>query len=81
MTVEVFGWIGSAFGITGALLNARKKRIGFLFYTVANIILVGVGFARQEWYNVALFTVFMIIALYGWVVWGSRKKEVNGGIG
>jgi len=75
---EMLGWLGSAFAIVGSFLNARQKRVGFLFYIISNIILIFVGFSKVEWYNVALFSVFLAISIYGYVVWG--RKRGNGGI-
>jgi len=70
--IDLLGWIGSILGVTGAILNARKMRVGFVFYGVANAALIVVGILKDEWYNVSLFSVFMIIATYGYVVWGRK---------
>lgn len=70
--INILGWIGSIFGVTGAILNARRQRVGFIFYGVANVALVIVGILKEEWYNVILFSVFMLIAIYGYRAWGKQ---------
>jgi nicotinamide riboside transporter PnuC len=75
---DVFGWIGSLLGVIGALLNARRNRIGFMFYIAANVILVAVGYYKNELYNVVLFAVFLAIACYGYVEWGKNTKSSKG---
>lgn len=69
----MLGWMGSLFGVLGAILNAKRMRVGFVFYTIANVILIYVGASREEWYNVTLFSVFLGVAAYGWWEWGRKK--------
>jgi nicotinamide riboside transporter PnuC len=68
--MSIIGWVGSLFGIAGAILNAKRLRIGFVFYWIANLAMILVGVFKHEWYNVCLFSVFMAIAVYGYVSWG-----------
>jgi len=77
--LETFGWIGSILAIVGATLNARCLRIGFFFYMASNIILVSVGYCKHEMYNVTLFSIFLVIAIYGYVVWGKKRPGDSGG--
>jgi len=73
-TLNNLGWIAMGLGAVGALFNVRKMRIGFLFYLAANTLLILVGGYKHEWYNVAFFGLMTIIALYGYISWGTPKK-------
>jgi len=74
---EIFGWTGSAIAIVGAVLTARRQRVGFIFYIVSNIALISVGFMKTELYNVLLFSVFLFAAWYGYVNWGNIERKEN----
>jgi nicotinamide riboside transporter PnuC len=67
--MTALGWIASSLGIVGALLNARRLRCGFYFYIIANILLIYIGFSKDEMYNVVLFSVFILISSYGLFNW------------
>ena len=67
--LHTIGWIAMSIGAVGALFNVNKKRIGFLFYITANILMVVVGSIKTEWYNVAFFTFMTGIAWYGYRSW------------
>jgi len=70
--LNVLGWIAAFSALVGAFLNVRRKRAGFYFYLVANTILIYVGFMRGEAYNVALFSIFVVIAIYGLCTWDKE---------
>lgn len=72
--IEVVGWTTAALGITGGILNVLKRRSGFLFYIVANTLIITAGVLEEKLYNVILFSVYMVIAVCGYIKWGRSVK-------
>lgn len=69
--MTVFCWILAIMGVTGAVLNVAKKRSGFFCWVVANCGWVLVSLIRQQWPEMALWSVYLGIAVRGVYTWGK----------
>lgn len=67
------GWILTGTGVFGAFLNAAGRRSCFLLWIFTNAGLVVVNVCRHSWSDVALFSVYLFTAVFGWFSWGDGK--------
>ena len=68
---EIFPWTLSALGVTGAVLNARRRRACFVFWTIANVGWIISFSSRGLWPEAALFTVYLATSTYGLYKWSA----------
>jgi len=71
--VKMIEWIWTACSITGAILNAKMFRIGFIIWIVANTGWVFTNLVWGLYAQIPIWVVFNIICIYGWFAW--RDKE------
>ena len=66
-------------GITlvGSVLNARKLRIGFLFWSVTNFYWIVRNFMIGEYAQAAVYAVNLCISIYGFVKWVAPYRNIN----
>jgi len=69
--ITAFGWILTAGGLIGAILNARKNILSYYIWTATNIGLVVLHTYQRQYYTAFMFAGYTIIALYG--TWNWRK--------
>lgn len=64
--IDLLLWIGTIFGILGAVFVAIKKPgMGQLFWVVGNPSLIIANVIENRWSQVFLFGVYMIITIIG----------------
>ncbi len=74
--LEMFIWCNTVLAIVGTYLNTLQKRIGFLIWMLTNSVFLGYNFYIHAYHQTALFTVYLGLAIFGWISWGkSAKKE------
>jgi len=66
--------------VVGAIANARKKRWSFLIWIVTNSVFVCYNWHLEAFSQVALFGVYVLISISGWINWGKQRviEECNG---
>lgn len=69
-------WTFTFLSITGAVLNVKKKRSGFMFYTIANIGWICVNLYHGIYAQAALFCVFTGLSIWGWIEWGKKAEAL-----
>ena len=80
--IEKLIWCNTIIAIIGTYLNAKQIRFGFVIWAVTNAAFVAYNFYTHSYAQVALFSVYFGLALFGWVNWGKAnnkkvKAEVN----
>ena len=70
--LNAVGWAAMVLGTIGALFNVQKQRIGFIFYILANVVMIYVGALKKEGYNVAFFFLMTCISSYGYIKWNPE---------
>lgn len=72
--LEILLWFNTVLAITGTFLNAKGKRISFVFWMVTNMVFVAYNLYIQSYQQAALFSVYLGLALFGWISWGKKQK-------
>ena len=68
-------WIITGIAVIGVILNVQKKRVCFLFWIVSNAYLMVYDYIGQDYAESCLFAVYLILAIWGWVEWGSLTEN------
>jgi hypothetical protein len=82
-TLDILQYSGAFFGIVGGILiswNTKYSKYGFIYATIASIILAYWCFASNEWGYFALNIVYLIIDVFGvyrWFFAPENKTLVN----
>jgi len=72
--LTIISWVNALASIIGNILIIKKKRSGFLVWVFSNIIWIIVDCSVGLYSQAALFVVFTIIVIYGFIKW----KEDDG---
>lgn len=70
-------WLLTILSIIGVILNLKKKRSGFLFWIATNGAWAIVNFAKGIPEQGVLFTVYLVLAIWGYLEWGKNAKITN----
>lgn len=65
-------WILTAVSVAGVVLNARRARSCFVVWMFTNAGWVVYNVRLRAWELVALFAVYLALAVYGWFKWGEK---------
>lgn len=68
-------WVLTVLSIIGVILNIRKKRSGFVFWIITNAAWAVFNFAQGIPEQGTLFTVYLGLAIYGFIDWGKKPIE------
>jgi nicotinamide riboside transporter PnuC len=63
------GWLLVAVGLTGTVLNIRKRRVCFALWMVSNSALCVLHAAEASWPLALQFAVYAGLAVWGWLAW------------
>ena len=66
-------WIFTILSITGAILNVRKNRWGFILWIVANCGWIWVNYIIGLYEQIPVWIVYTIISTYGFYDWSKKK--------
>lgn len=70
---EIITWSLTFISIIGAILNVKKRRSGFIAYTVANIGWVIVDVYYGVYAQATLFVVFTGLSVWGLIEWKDKR--------
>jgi len=73
----ILTYIMTAVALAGSILNARKLRIGFVFWIVSNSYLIVRNLFIGEYAQAILFVVNTAIAVYGFIKWTRSYRELD----
>lgn len=66
-------WLLVAIALTGTVLNVRQDRRGFILWAISNVGLAVVNVRAGQTAQAVLFTVYLGLAVWGWVKWGFPR--------
>lgn len=72
--LDIAVWINTLVAIVGTFLNARQIRSGFIVWMITNGVFVGYDLYIHSYQQAALFGVYFVLAVYGWITWGKKAK-------
>lgn len=72
--VEILMWCNTAVAVFGTYLNTKQIRFGFVLWMLTNAVFIVNNIAIKSWPQAALFSIYLGLAVLGWVSWGKRKK-------
>lgn len=67
--LDIISWVNTFFSILGNILVIKKKRSGFMVWIVSNITWIVIDIIAEVYSQAALFVIFTIIAIYGFIKW------------
>jgi nicotinamide riboside transporter PnuC len=62
-------WSLVSIALIGTVLNLRKDRRCFWFWSLSNAGLLAVNAKAGQWAQASLFSVYLLLALWGLVSW------------
>jgi len=68
----MLGWIGNVFIVVGLWKIGSKVRSAFLFSIVGESLWIANAVARQDWALASICTVFNLMALRSYYMWGQE---------
>lgn len=69
-------WLAMALSLLGVYLLGRKQKVGFIIFTISNLIWAGLGFTLMGSLGIAIGNlVFAGININGYVNWVAEEKE------
>jgi nicotinamide riboside transporter PnuC len=71
-------WALVVIALIGTVMNVRRMRAGFVFWTASNLGLAAVNARSGDWAQATLYAVFLVLAVWGWVDWGQAIARAKG---
>lgn len=72
-TNQYLFWLGTILALTGAIFNAKGKRIGFILLNLSNIPTTVAAILTDQWYMVVMVNGFTLINFWGYFNWKKAK--------
>jgi nicotinamide riboside transporter PnuC len=60
--------------IIGTILNIRKMKLGFFFWTISNGFWAIHNVLIEEYAQAILYLVFLVLAVWGFFSWNSKSN-------
>ena len=67
-------WIVSLIALAGVILNVKRNRWGFALWIATNAVWAVVDLKAGLYAQAALMAVYWVLAVWGFVSWGQRKR-------
>ena len=64
-------WIIVTIALIGTVLNVQHDRRCFLLWAISSLALAVINARKREWAQATLWSVYVGMAVWGWVVWGE----------
>jgi len=68
-------WSLTCLSVTGVILNIKKRRLGFLFFIVANVGWITVNVHKEIYAQAFLFVVYTFLSTWGFIEWGRNPPD------
>ena len=72
---DIIGWSLTAISIFGGLLNARRNRLGFIFFIASNAGWILWGIIISTYSQIPMWIVFTVISAYGLLHWKNQESS------
>ncbi len=71
----MISWIATFFSLLGVTLNAKKMRISWLVWIVANVLWATVGYRSGNPALMLLQITYVGFGIYGWFQWKPKPQD------
>jgi len=71
----VIEWLWAVLSITGAILNARKNKWGFMVWMVSNVGWIYTNVYYGLWAQIPVWIAFSVTSIYGWILWSREEND------
>ena len=61
--------------LIGVILNVKKRKEGFIFWSISNAFWCGHNFNISEYYQSFLYLVYLGLAIWGLFEWSRSNKK------
>jgi len=75
LTSDQIGFIAYFISLVGTVLNIKKNRWCFVFWSAGNILYIANGLLTQQWSIVTMFVSNTIVAIIGFIQWTKELKQ------
>ena len=75
--ITLISWILTTLSVIGAIRNAQGKIDGFYIWVVSNVGWIVYDIVTNQPAQIALFSVYAVISLYGILKWNKNKRVVK----
>lgn len=76
--MEYETWLITIVAFAGTVLNAYKKRSGFILWLISNVFWVGYNIHTGVYAQAALFALNSVMCVVGLVQWKKEKSSTEG---
>lgn len=71
LTVEIISGLAMILAVVGCIKNNNRRRVGFLFWLVSNMLCLTVHLSAGLWLMAVKDIVFLGLAFAGWRKWSK----------
>jgi nicotinamide riboside transporter PnuC len=75
LTPDQIGFIAYFISLIGTILNIKKNRWCFIFWSVSNVLYITNGLMTGQWSIVTMFVSNTIVAIFGFIQWTKELKQ------
>ena len=75
--LEVSGWILTVLAVVGSLFNIYKSKWCFYIWGVCNVGFAIINYQKRIGFQVALFSVYLILEVWGVIRWYKEDREAK----
>lgn len=72
-----WAWIWTILSISGAILNAKLNKNGFILYIIANIGWIITDIEYKLYAQIPVWVIFIVIGVYGYIDWSKKEAIEN----
>jgi len=76
MLEQIYGWIGNLGFILGAILFAKKNKLGFIMQIIANLFYVLQSILMNNFSLLLLSVILILINIYGYFKWNQKRNKL-----
>ena len=77
VATDLITWLATITAILYVLLALKESAWCWLFGILTSALSVITYFNQQLWYESILNVIYVLLGIYGWVIWVSRKNSDN----
>ena len=73
--LEILSWIITVIALTGAILNAKQNKWGFILWIISNSYLCILNHINHQYAQSVLFLAYLIITVSGFITWCKNERK------
>ena len=71
---QILSALALVLSLSGNVLINRRVKSGFIVWMASNVAWRAVNvLEKPNWYMIAMFVVYILFNLHGWLNWGERR--------